>query len=77
MFGVETVNPLLLKPLLRVRVVGRDGGWQDRRHYERQDVQAVQENLLDGALTLTTTNISSGVPVSLRVLLPGPPHMIK
>ena len=57
MFGVETVDSLLLKPLLRVRVVGRDGGRKDRRHHERQDVQAVQEDLLDGALTVTTTTI--------------------
>ena len=51
------MDALLLKPLLRVRVVGRDGGRQDRRHHERQDVQAVQEDLLDGALTVTTTTM--------------------
>ncbi len=44
------MNPLLLQPLLRVRVVGGDGGRQDGRHDERQDVQAVQQDLLNRAL---------------------------
>ena len=44
------MNPFLLESLLRVSVVGGQGGRQDRRHNEGQDVEAVQQNLLDRAL---------------------------
>ena len=50
MLGVKAVDAPLLEALLGVRVVGRDGGRQNRRHHERQDVQAVQQDLFDGAL---------------------------
>ncbi len=49
-FWVETVDALLLQPLLSVGVVGRYGSRQNGRHHERQDVQAVQQDLLYGAL---------------------------
>ena len=48
--GVKAVDAPLLEALLGVRVVGRDGGRQNRRHHERQDVQTVQQDLFDGAL---------------------------
>lgn len=50
MLGVKAEDALLLQALLRERVVGRERGGQDRRHHERQDVQAVQEDLGEGAL---------------------------
>ena len=50
MLRVKAVDAFLLQPLLGVGVVGRDGGRQNRRHHERQNVQTVQQDLFDGAL---------------------------
>ncbi len=49
-FGVEAEDALALQPLLRERVVGRQRRGQHRWHDERQDVQAVQQNLAHSAL---------------------------
>ena len=44
------VSLLHLEPLLGEGVVGGEGGGEDGRHHEGQDVQAVQQDLRDGTL---------------------------
>ena len=57
MFRMKTKNPFLFKPFLRKGVVGSECGWKDWRHNEGQDVQAVEQNLLHGALNRTNSMV--------------------
>ena len=56
MFRMKTKNPFLFKPFLRKGVVGSECGWKDWRHDEGQDVQAIEQNLLHGALNRTESS---------------------
>ena len=50
--GVEAEDPAVLEAALREGVVGGDGGGEDGRDHEGQDVQAVQQDLVHRALAI-------------------------